>query len=221
MSLLKTNAVQIGQSATATNNFTLAVPSSPDQTIKLARGNAGNTTADIITVNSSGQITASITGSTISNSTINGGSITSAISQNATGTNIDFTGIPSWVKRITVIFNEVVATQPSLVQIGDSGGVETTGYISTSIVVDNVGLSTGGGNTTGFIWFGQTIGSGLIQLVNVSANTWISSHNGKISTTQIVTGGGSKTLSSTLDRIRITTVGGAFTSGSVNITYEG
>jgi hypothetical protein len=54
MSLLKTNAVQIGQSATATNNFTLAVPSSPDQTIKLARGNSGATTADILSIDASG-----------------------------------------------------------------------------------------------------------------------------------------------------------------------
>jgi len=54
MSLLKTNAVQIGQSATATQNFTLSVPSSPDGTIKLARGNNGATTQDILTVDSSG-----------------------------------------------------------------------------------------------------------------------------------------------------------------------
>lgn len=57
MSLLKTNAVQIGQSATATQNFTLSVPSSPDGTIKLARGNNGATTADIFTVSNSGVVT--------------------------------------------------------------------------------------------------------------------------------------------------------------------
>ena len=57
MSLLKANSVQIGQSATATQNFTLSVPSSPDGTIKLARGNSGATTQDIITVSSSGEVT--------------------------------------------------------------------------------------------------------------------------------------------------------------------
>ena len=56
MSLLKANSVQIGQSATATNNFTLSVPSSPDGTIKLARGNSGATTQDILTINSSGVV---------------------------------------------------------------------------------------------------------------------------------------------------------------------
>jgi hypothetical protein len=59
MSLLKSNSVQIGQSATATQNFTLSVPSSPDGTIKLARGNSGATTQDILSVNSSGAVTIS------------------------------------------------------------------------------------------------------------------------------------------------------------------
>ena len=57
MSLLKANGVQFGQSGTATNNFTLSVPSSPDGTIKLARGNSGATTQDILSVNSSGAVT--------------------------------------------------------------------------------------------------------------------------------------------------------------------
>ena len=56
MSLLKANSVQIGQSATATQNFTLSVPSSPDGTIKLARGNSGATTADVFSVNASGSL---------------------------------------------------------------------------------------------------------------------------------------------------------------------
>lgn len=56
MSLLKANSVQIGQSATATNNFTLSVPASPDGTIKLARGNSGATTQDVLTINSGGVV---------------------------------------------------------------------------------------------------------------------------------------------------------------------
>jgi hypothetical protein len=56
MSLLKANSVQIGQSTTGTNNFTLSVPSSPDGTIKLARGNSGATTADILSVASDGRL---------------------------------------------------------------------------------------------------------------------------------------------------------------------
>jgi hypothetical protein len=70
MSLLKSNSVQIGQSATATQNFTLSVPSSPDGTIKLARGNSGATTADVLTVDASGVVTATLSTSSIPNASI-------------------------------------------------------------------------------------------------------------------------------------------------------
>ena len=56
MSLIKANAVQVGQSPTATQNFTLAVPSSPDGTIKLARGNSGATTQDVMNVSNAGVV---------------------------------------------------------------------------------------------------------------------------------------------------------------------
>lgn len=56
MSTLKANNIQIGQSATATQNFVLAVPTTPDGTVKLARGNQGATTQDILSVDSSGKI---------------------------------------------------------------------------------------------------------------------------------------------------------------------
>jgi len=54
MSILKVNSAQIGQSVTATNNFTWYQPSSPDGTVRLGVGNAGATTSDVITVSSSG-----------------------------------------------------------------------------------------------------------------------------------------------------------------------
>jgi hypothetical protein len=69
MSLIKTNAVQIGQSPTATQNFTLAVPSSPDGTIKLARGNAGATTQDVLSVSNAGVVSFPQGLGNISNST--------------------------------------------------------------------------------------------------------------------------------------------------------
>ena len=65
MSLLKSNSVQIGQSATATQNFTLSVPASPDGTIKLARGNSGATTADVLTVDASGNVTTTLAGGSV------------------------------------------------------------------------------------------------------------------------------------------------------------
>lgn len=69
MSLIKANAVQIGQSPTATQNFTLAVPSSPDGTIKLARGNSGVTTQDVMNVSNAGVVSFPQGLGNISNST--------------------------------------------------------------------------------------------------------------------------------------------------------
>jgi hypothetical protein len=73
MSLIIANAVQVGQSNTATENFTLAVPSSPNGTIKLARGNAGATTQDVLNVDASGNINGLVktTGSTTARSLAN------------------------------------------------------------------------------------------------------------------------------------------------------
>jgi hypothetical protein len=54
MSTLKTNNVQVGQSVTATNNFTLYQPSSPDGTVRLGVGNSGATSADAVIVDNAG-----------------------------------------------------------------------------------------------------------------------------------------------------------------------
>lgn len=56
-SIPKLNGIQIGQSSTATQNFVIAVPATPDGTIKLARGNQGATTQDVLAVDASGGIT--------------------------------------------------------------------------------------------------------------------------------------------------------------------
>ena len=54
MSVVKSNAHQVGQSVTATNNMTWYQPASPDGTVRLGVGNAGATTADVITASSTG-----------------------------------------------------------------------------------------------------------------------------------------------------------------------
>jgi len=149
--------------------------------------------------------------------------ITSGTSQASTsGTSIDFTSIPSWVKRVTVMFSGVSTNGASslLVQLGDSGGVETTGYVSTSIQATLTDSST-----AGFIIRSATatnLFSGSMVIKNINGNEWVSDHVVKQSTTANAFGAGDKTLSATLDRVRITTVNGtdAFDAGSINILYE-
>jgi hypothetical protein len=219
MSLLKSNSVQIGQSATATNNFTLSVPSSPDGTIKLARGNSGATTQDILSVNASGAVTLT-----------NGGAITLAAAQATTsGTAIDFTSIPSWAKRVTVMFSGVSTNGASRVQIqlGTSSGFETSGYlgsIQTATAALNSNFSAGFLTTDNASGTATYVRHGLICISALGSNAWVASINMGLSNQgDTWCGAGSKTLSSTLDRVRITTVNGTdtFDAGTINIMYEG
>jgi hypothetical protein len=160
--------------------------------------------------------------------------IASATAQASTsGTSIDFTGIPSWVKRITVMFSGVSTNGASIIQIqiGTSGGVQATGYAGAgglifagfSAYASN--FTTGFGTTqTGQGGAGQILsGSATLCLLNSSNGTWVA--NGifaREDATGIQFTGGTKTLSGTLDRVRITTVNGTdtFDAGTINILYE-
>ena len=145
------------------------------------------------------------------------------------GTSIDFTNIPSWVKRITVMFDSVSlsGTDNILVQIGPSGAVETTGYVSASAYAISGGASGGASSTAGFVIIVASSGNanvGTMQLVNITGNTWIASCSGSytVGTASGVSGGGVKTLSSgPLARLSVTRTGtNTFDAGTINILYE-
>jgi hypothetical protein len=88
---------------------------------------------------------------TLTNKTIQGGAITSATAQASTsGTSINFTDIPSWVKRITVMFNGVSTSGTSIrqAQLG-AGSVTTSGYTSSGF--GWTGGTNGVASTTGII----------------------------------------------------------------------
>ena len=143
------------------------------------------------------------------------------------GTNVDFTGIPSTVKRITFMLDGVSTngTSPIILQLGDSGGIEITDYYGSASEIRGTPTSTS--FTTGFgLVESPAAGDfyyGIVTIANVSGNLWVYSFTGSsIVAAQTYLGGGSKTLSATLDRIRLTTSGGAntFDAGTVNIMYE-
>ena len=148
------------------------------------------------------------------------------------GTSVDFTGIPSWVKRLTVMLKGVSLSGSSdfLIQLGDSGGIETTGYISAFNTIQANSPITGAAasSTSGFILFSSNDSntlSGVVVFNNIDGNAWLGNGQwGYINTTLFTAWvSGEKSLSATLDRIRITTVNGTdtFDTGSVNIIYEG
>ena len=157
---------------------------------------------------------------------IQGGTITSGTAVAASGTSIGFTGIPSWAKRITVMFNGVSTNGSSfsIIQIG-SGSVTTTGYTSyrTGAIGSNVvnaslttGFSIGNGGA------GEAV-SGAITLSYFNSNIWVCSGNivNPVAAGTFLSAG-SVTLSGALDRVRITTVNGTdtFDAGTINIMYE-
>ena len=143
------------------------------------------------------------------------------------GTSIDFTGIPAGVKRITVMLNAVSTNGTSIlqVQLGDSGGIETTGY--NAVYFTNGAQA---GYTTGFPL--QFTGSAafalsghlVLTLIDSSTNNWIGSGTiaGTASNNTCTSFAGQKATSATLDRVRITTTNGTdtFDAGSINILYE-
>ena len=144
--------------------------------------------------------------------------------KSATGTEVDFTGIPSWVKRVTVMFSGVSTNgnDDFLVQAG-AGSVTTSGYASTATAV-----ATGAGTTSstaGFILWAEasSLISGHMVLTLLGSNTWIASGVCKYDTGNTTYGAGDVTLSATLDRIRITTASGTneFDDGTINILMEG
>jgi hypothetical protein len=164
---------------------------------------------------------------TLTNKTIQGGAITSGTAVASTsGTSIDFTSIPSWVKRITVMLSGVSTSGTSaiLIQLGDSGGVEITGYLAAAY------NETGGGNSASTAGFSITPTSvaaaaynGSVILSFLGSNTFVAQgalfRSGTTGMSYIA---GAKSLSDTLTQIRITTVNGTdtFDAGSINILYE-
>lgn len=144
------------------------------------------------------------------------------------GTNIEFTGIPAWAKRITIMMAGVSTsgTAVTLVQLG-STSFETTGYLSSSTATVTASATVnytngfaadfGSGNTA------AAVRHGAITLTNISGNTWIATGAFGLSNaayTCVI--GGSKSLANVLDRVRITTSNGTdtFDAGTMNIMWE-
>jgi hypothetical protein len=144
------------------------------------------------------------------------------------GTSKIFTGIPSWVKRITVILNGVSTNGGNQLQVQlGSGSIQSTGYVSSFGRYSNTTDVASSSLTSGFgVWNGglSDISYGNMIINNISGNIWVVSYSGSFTsggTNYVTNGGGNVTLSGTLDRIQLaTTSTDIFDAGSVNILYE-
>jgi hypothetical protein len=183
-------------------------------------------TSGTIDFQSSGatKLTVSTSGTSIAQYTPATSLITSdTVKASTSGTSIEFTGIPSWVKRITVMLNGVSTNGSSNIQIQiGSSSFTTSGYLG-SVQVSSVALAF----TTGFgVSYNHTSVSnlyGIYRVQLITGNTWVyDGMNTRSSDNGVTLGSGSLALSGTLDRVRITTVNGTdtFDAGSINILYE-
>jgi hypothetical protein len=141
------------------------------------------------------------------------------------GTAIDFTGIPSWVKKVAVIFNGVSTNGTSIpiIQLGTgSTSYTTSGYIGSSATNTVVTNTPTGMGLSGFGASAYTR-LGIINITNISANTWVGSGVLGDTGTDLHFMGSRISLGAALTAVRITTVNGTdtFDAGSINIMYEG
>jgi hypothetical protein len=143
------------------------------------------------------------------------------------GTSIDFTEIPSWVDKITIMFDRIstnTAAATLLVQIG-SGSISNTGYVSQSWTEVGRGVVTSGFSIGGIGSPATNTLSGMAVLSLVGNNLWVlNSTIGFMTLSSVgwVGVGSSPALSGALDRVRITTVSGTavFDAGTINILYQ-
>lgn len=140
------------------------------------------------------------------------------------GTAIDFTGIDAGTIRIIITFENVSLSGSDnlIVQIGDAGGFETSGYVSTGAVITAGGTAVASSTTSYAMRINGAgeIFSGTMELsLKDSSNfTWVSTHAGKRGTDGSLVGGGHKSLSAELTQVRITRSGSnTFDGGSINI----
>jgi hypothetical protein len=154
----------------------------------------------------------------------NSGAFTAdTVKPSTSGSSVEFTGVPSWVKRITLLFNGVSTNGANtpLVQIG-SGSFTATGYLGGSQNYTTSGTSAATAANTG--WPLQSTGNGNIvygslTVTLITGNTWVIAGTYYANSVSMGLTNGSLALSGVLDRIRVTTAD-TFDAGSINILYE-
>ena len=146
-----------------------------------------------------------------------------------TGNSYDITGIPAGVRCVHILFEGVstASTSPILVQLGDAGGIETSGYVAESAHITNGSVPGLQSSTAGYPVFYHAASHSLsgtmsLYLKDAANFTWVSNHTGRVATTIVVSGGGVKSLSAALTQIRITTINGshAFDAGTIAVQYS-
>ena len=145
-----------------------------------------------------------------------------------TNTSLDFTSIPSWVKKITVMFAGVSVSASSIIQVQlgtGSTSYTTSGYLgggwysntTNTVVTTGIPVIPSGAGA------GARTVTGTMTIANITGNTWVASATIYEITGSACLSASSIALGATLTAVRLTTVNGTdtFDAGTVNILYEG
>ena len=144
-----------------------------------------------------------------------------------TQTSVDFTGIPAWVNRVTVMGRGVSTNGTSnLLQVGD-GAIVSTGYLGAVSQLPNATAIAAANSTVGCPVTASLAATSVFRfscrIERITGNNWLFSGSGSFSSSATaMTFASEVTLTGALDRVRMTTVGGSdrFDAGSVNISWE-
>lgn len=197
--------------------------------LAIASDNTG--ALDIKTGTGSGTTAISISSTQVVTGTAGNLMLISGTLQNSTsGTSIDFTGIPSWVKRITVMLAGVsLSTTASTIvlRIG-SGSFDATGYVGGFGLANSASAANATASTVGIPLANLTNAADTVQgavvLTNLTGNQWAAQGNffrSSGTTSAATMTASTKTLAGVLDRVQVTLDStGAFDAGSINILYE-
>ena len=216
------NIITAGNSS----NGGTAISTDTSGTLNIVTGSGSG--ANAITIDASQVVTIpgnlTVSGTLSASGGVSGGIRSGTAVASTSGTSIDFTSIPTGVKRITVMLSGVSTNGTSIVQIQiGSSSFSTSGYTSGSQVAVQTSASTGFILTNSGSTGASNILTGAMTLSLLNSNTWVA--NGVMyinSSNNSLNSGISPALAGALDRVRITTVNGtdAFDAGTINILFE-
>lgn len=154
--------------------------------------------------------------------------LTSAPAQGASGSSVDFTGIPDWVTRITISLRVVsfAAAGAGRVRLGTSGGLVTSGYTTLNATIAATPAISVSAITDGIVGFGSNDGTtsitGTIVLTKLGGLTnWVGSANlARNNDSLMAFSNGQLALGATLTSVSVVATTSTFDAGQISIMYE-
>lgn len=220
MSLIKAIKAQLGLSVTPANNFVLDA-SADNGTMKLARGNAGATTQDVMTVDAAGKVV-------FPQNPQNYGEIL----LNLSGVFVVFPNLPAGIQRMELAIAALSTNGTNLpvVRLGTAAGVLNANYQATALNITST-ANPAFAETTGFVIPMQNAGyfsSGVMSIVRAKPNnntTWLASYLGSLSGAPVpglsLSSGVQFSLPGELTQVEVTSVNktDTFDSGTVTLRW--